>query len=193
MKMKLVKVLVIIGQVFVLFLISFFGWFLIEMKIPGKGAICDAEQLYLFLTWCVFIFISVGMIINSSLYYMKSKWKRYRVIVILFISSLLFCSIFLRAIIMTVYYGTEKYVIEAEELVFIKIQLFENKKFFAYTYNAACELENIGTYNIIEGVLTLNYKNEKSEYLGTKYRIENDKIDCLNCEVTNDFRIKKSE
>ncbi len=193
MKMKLVKVLVIIGQVFVLFLISFFGWLLIEMKIPSKGAICDAGQLYLFLTWCVFIFISVGMIINSRSYYIRGKWKKYRIIVMLFISILLFCSIFLRQIILTVYYGREKYVIEAEELVFIKIQLFENKRFFAYTFNNACEVENIGNYKLIEGVLTLNYKNEKSEYLGTKYRIENDKIDCLNCEIENDLRIKRSK
>ncbi len=191
--MRFIKALGIISQVFVLFLASFLGWLLIEMKIPGKGAICDAGQLYLFLTWCVFIFISVGIIINSRTYYIKGKWKKYRVVVGLFISVLLFFSIFLRAIIMTVYYGREKYVIEAKELVFIKIQLFENKKFFAYTYNAACEVENIGTYNIIEGVLTLNYKNEKSEYLGTKYLIENDKIDCLNCEIANDLSVKKSK
>ncbi|WP_422092090.1 hypothetical protein [Tenacibaculum ovolyticum] len=188
--MNIKNVLIIIGQIIVVSLTLFSGIFLLYLEIPGNGALCDAEQIMLVGTWTFFIPLAFGIIINSWIFHKKGKWKNYRISIILVTSILLFFSISLREIIMATYYGKEKNVIEAEIPVFIKIQLFENGKFFAYTYDISCESENTGTYNLTDNKLNLNYKNEKSKYLGTEYKIENNNVNCLNCEQNSELKIK---
>jgi hypothetical protein len=188
--MNLKNVLIIIGQVIVVSFALFFGLFLIYMKIPGNGALCDAEQIILVGTWAIFLPLVFGIVINSWINYVKGKWRKYRIATISIITILLFLSIFLRPIIMKIYYGKEQHVIESENPISIKIQLFENGKFFAYTYNISCESENTGTYNLKENILILNFKKEKSNYLGTEYRIENEDVKCLNCDNTYELKIK---
>ena len=189
-KMTIKNILIIIGQLITVSLFLFLGFFLIYMKIPGNGAICDAEQIMLFGTWIIFIPLAFGLIINSWIFYKKGKWKNYRIILIMVALILILLSISMREIIMATYYGNEKNVIEGENPVFIKIQLFENGKFFAYTYDISCESENTGTYNLTNNKLNLNYTNEKSEYLGTEYKIENNNVNCLNCEQNYELKIK---
>jgi|AntDeeMinimDraft_5_1070356.scaffolds.fasta_scaffold20651_1 hypothetical protein len=188
--MNIKNVFIIIGQIITVSLVLFFGLFLTYMKIPGNGALCDAEQIMLVGTWAIFIPLVFGIIINSWIYYAKGKWKNYRITIIVITSVILFLSVFLRQLIMTTYYGKEKNVIENENPVVIKIQLFENGKFFAYTYDISCESENVGTYNLKENILKLNFKNEKPEYLETEYRIENNDVKCLNCENKYELKIK---
>jgi len=188
--MTIKNTLIIIGQFITVSLILLLGFILVDMKIPGNGGLCDAEQIMLAGTWIIFIPLVFGIIINSWIYYGKGKWKKYRIAIIVITSIILFLSVFLRQIIMTTYYGKEKNVIENENSTFIKIQLFENGKFFASTYDISCENENIGTYSLKENILKLNYKNEKSEYLETEYRIENNDVKCLNCEDKYELKIK---
>lgn len=188
--MNIKNVLIIIGQVIVVSLTLFFGIFLLYMEIPGNRALCDTEQILLVGTWTIFIPLAFGIIINSWSFHKKGKWKSYRITIILVTSILLFFSISLREIIMATYYGKEKNVIEGENPVFIKIQLFENGKFFAYVDAISCESENTGTYNLTDNKLNLNYKNSKSEYLGTEYKIESSNVNCLNCEQNYELKIK---
>ena len=183
------KAAIIFGQIFILFLILLFGIFLIDLKIPGNGGICDAEQILLFWTWVIFVLLVGGITINSFIFYAKNKWKKYRIGVILTCSILLFLSIFLRGIVNSIYFGKEKFLLESNESIFIKIQLFENGKFFAYTYDISCEIENYGTYKISNNKLNLNFKNKKSEYLGTEYIINNNKVNCLNCKQNIELKI----
>ena len=91
---------------------------------------------------------------------------------------------------MTINYGKETYLIEGNDPVYIKIELYANGKFFAYTYDTSCESENIGTYKLIDNKLTFKFKSEKSEYLGTEYRIENNLVDCLDCKNKYELKIK---
>ena len=182
--------LIIIGQVVAVSLTLFLGIFLTHMNVPGNGALCDAEGIMLVGTWTIFLPLVFGIIINSWFFYKKGKWKKYRISIILVTSILLFFSISLREIIMATYYGKEINVIEGENPIFIKIQLFENGKFFAYTNDISCENESTGTYNQTDNKLNLNYTNEKSEYLGTEYKIENSNVNCLNCEQNYELKIK---
>ena len=188
--MNIKNVLIIIGQVVVVSFALFFGLILIYMKIPGNGALCDAEQIILVGTWAIFLPLVFGIVINSWINYAKGKWKKYRIATISIITILLFLSIFLRPIIMKIYYGKEQYIIESKNPIFIKIQLFENGNFFAYTYDINCESENTGTYNLKGDMLKLNFKKEKSNYLGTEYRIKNEDVKCLNCDHEYELKIK---
>ena len=188
--MSLKSVLIIIGQVFTVLLFLLLGFLLIHMKIPGNGATCDPEQTILFGTWLIFILLGIGLLINSWIFYSKWKWKKYRVGIISTIFIFFFLTIFLRQIIMTINYGKETYLIEGNDPVYIKIELYANGKFFAYTYDTSCESENIGTYKLIDNKLTFKFKSEKSEYLGTEYRIENNLVDCLDCKNKYELKIK---
>lgn len=91
---------------------------------------------------------------------------------------------------MFVQYGNEKHVIEGENLVFIKIQLFENGRFFANTFDVSCDRESVGTYELSKNTLQLHFENENPDYLGTKYRIENSVVNCLNCDQDYKLTIK---
>ena len=188
--MTIKNILIIIGQLVLVPLTLFLGIFLIYMEIPGNGALCDAEGIMLVGTWTIFLPLFLGIIINSWINYKKGKWKKYRIVIISIFITILFLSIFSRPIIMETYYGKEKNVIESESPIFIKIQLFENGKFFAYTYDISCESENTGTYNLTNNKLTLNYTNEKSKYLETEYKIEDSNVNCLNCKKNYELKIK---
>lgn len=186
--MKLKSILIIIGQVITVLLFLLLGFLLIDMKIPGNGAICDPEQIMLLRTWIFFILLGIGLFINSWIFY--SKWKKYRIGIISMVLFFFFLSIFLRQIIMLINYGKEINLLEGNDPVYIKIKLYDNGKFFAYTYDASCESENIGTYKLTDNKLIFKFKREKSEYLGTEYRIENNLVDCLDCENKYQLKIK---
>lgn len=186
--MSIKNTLIIAGQIIITSLILLLGYLLIDMKIPGNGALCDAEQIILFGVWIIFILLTFGLIINSWIFYIKEKWKKYRILSIVISSILIILAISFRQIILTTYYGKEKSIIEGQNPINIKIQLFENGKFFAYTYDISCESESIGTYKLTNNLLKLKYKNKKSDYLGTEYRIENGNVNCLDCE--NNYELK---
>lgn len=183
------QILVVVGQIISVLLFLFLGSLLINMKILGNGAICDPEQIFLFGTWLIFISLGIGLLVNSWFFYLKGKWKKYRVGLIFIISIFLFLSIFLRQIIM-IGYGEGKFLIERDDRIYVKIKLYNNGDFFAYTYDLSCESENIGIYKLKGNILTLEFKNEKSEYLGTKYQIENNLVNCLDCKNKYELKIK---
>ena len=185
--MTLKNVLIIIGQIITVLLFLLTGSLLIHMKIPENGAICDPEQIMLFGTWIIFISLGIGLLINSWIFYLKGKWKKYRVGII---STTLIFFFFLRQIIITIYFGKEIKLIEGNDLIHIEVKLYDNGKFFAYTYDISCESENIGTYTLTDNKLYLKFKSEKPKYLGTEYQIENEVVKCLDCKNKYDLKIK---
>ncbi|SFQ19384.1 hypothetical protein SAMN05444277_106205 [Parafilimonas terrae] len=78
--------------------------------------------------------------------------------------------------------------IEGSDPINVKITLFKNGKFIAYIYDISCKSENTGTYKQIDTLLTLEFEDQKSKYLGAKYKIENDSVKCLDCNL--DLRLK---
>ncbi|WP_420571205.1 hypothetical protein [Kordia sp.] len=172
------------------FIIGVLSFSLIYLKIPGYGGLCDADQIVFVLVWFVFFVTSVGFMLNSWIFYNKNNWKPYRIFAISVTAALIFLCIFLRQIIMFVQFGNEKYVIEGENFVFVKIQLFENGRFFAKTFDVACDRESVGTYELSKNTLELHFENENPDYLGTTYQIKNSEVICLNCDQDYNLKIK---
>ena len=178
-KIKLISK--IFGQIITILTIFTLGFFLISLKKPGNGAICDPEQLFLFATYVIFLISAIGIIINSIFHYKRNNWKIYRIITIIFSSIMIYLVMTInRERYLNKNYGKLKYEITSKNSipVIIDIKLYENNKFFAYTYDGACESENIGTYKLSNKKLILNFENKKSEYLNKTYDIKENKIFC---------------
>ena len=188
--MILKNMLIISGQmvIHIIFLVLVIP--LIYMEIPGYGAICDSNQVILFVYWIILIPFSFGIIINSLHYLKRGKWTTYRILSILIVSCFILFAIRLRPLIFQKYYGKEENALYGVDPVFIKIQLFENGTFFARTSDLNCESENTGQYTYSHNILVLDYANEKSAYLGTTYEINNNRACCLNCVQFSQLEIK---
>ncbi len=183
----------IIGQTIALGFVIFLGTFLIWEQFPGNKIICDAEQLnYLFLR-LIFVIISIALIINSWVFLKKNSSNKYRITIIIFCFLINLIFIFIRSLIFNFSYGNEKHIIKNTDIyeTLVEIKLYENGKFYAWTYDMGCQLENVGTYIMKENKLTLIFESEKSKYLGTQFLIKNDVVLCLkDCEYNNELRMK---
>jgi glucan phosphoethanolaminetransferase (alkaline phosphatase superfamily) len=185
----------IIGQTIVFGIVILLGILLSWEQIPGNKNICDAGQGFYGLAWLIFIIISIALFINSWIFLKKRSWKKYRITVMIICILIVLISLSIRSVIFQVSYGKEKHKIENTENYnqLIEIKLYENGKFYSWTYDMSCQIENIGTYKLNENKITLEFENEnaKSEYLGTEYLIENDKVICeKDCEYENELKIK---
>ena len=174
----------ILGQIIAILIVFSIGGFILFTKTPGNGALCDPEEVLLVITYLLFIISVILFLINSINHHSKNDWKKYRIIMITLTLSMIMLTFSLRMLYFKIAYGNEKYLIENKNGndVFIKIKLYENGKFFSYTYDASCESENIGTYNISGNNLTFNYANEKSKYLENRYTIDDKELVCKDCD-----------
>ena len=91
--MTIKNTLIIIGQFIIVSLILLLGLFLAHMKIPGNGALCDAEQIMFAGTWIIFGPLAFGIIINSWIFLAKGKWRNYRITIIIITSIRVSCGI----------------------------------------------------------------------------------------------------
>ncbi|WP_430413183.1 hypothetical protein [Kordia sp.] len=183
----------ILGQIIALGIVIFLGILLTWEQIPGNKNICDAGQGLYGLAWLIFIIISIALFINSWIFLNKNNWKKYRITVMIICVLIVLISLTLRSVIFQVSYGKEKHKIENTENYnqLIEVKLYENGKFYSWTYDMGCQLENIGTYKLNGNKITLEFGNEKSEYLGTEYLIENDKVVCnKGCDYENELKIE---
>lgn len=173
----------ILGQLITISLILILGLFLIYLKIPGNGGLCDPEQIMYVILWLVFLTIDITFIINSLIYYRKRKWIKYRIIAAYSTLSIVLLAFSFRWLIIHFYYGNATYKIindgVNEDFISINIVLYENGKFFSKTYQN-CENENTGTYNINGNLLILKFNNKKHNFLGTRYLINDSHLKCLN-------------
>lgn len=182
----------IVGQFLAVIFTGLLGILLTYEEIPGNESICDAGQADYVFAWFLFSVFSFFLIINSAIFYQKKNWVKYRIIVISTFSLLLFLSLFIKSITFFIFYGNEKYVIERakESFELIDLKLYENKRFHSWTFDMGCQVGNVGTYTITDKRLTLKFEDVKSEYLGTRYQIENNNIKCLDCDNDLIFKIK---
>ena len=178
----------IISQLIALTTFLFLGGLILFTKIPGYGAICDAEQIYLVYLYLLFIIVFFLFLVNSIHYYKKNNWKKYRLFVIRLSVLILFLIFSLRSIYTLLYYGFAEYKIENRDNdkgVITQITLYKNGKFFSYTYDCSCETENSGTYKITDKELKLYFNTEKPVYLDTIYKINGNLLTCENCAHNN--------
>ena len=178
------KILKIFGQVITGILILVLGISWISFTIPGQRNFCDADQIYMYYFGLLFIFITIGFLINSIVFLRKKQWTKYRIIAIsltLLIGLLILST---RGIMTKTIYGRTMYTITNQDNAYtlIKIRLFKNHKFISVTYNLSCNIENIGAYKLTDNELTLTFEGEKSEYLETRYGLKNDTLKSLDNE-----------
>lgn len=193
MKRLIIKTFRIIGQCIAIVSLLLLGGVLIYLQIPGQGGICDADQMLYVSIIGLFILISLLFMLNSIIFYFKGHWIKYRLLSIIFISIMILSSVFLRKIILTIAYGKEKISLTSNPNsgVHIKLKLYKNGKFYSYTYDISCEEENIGTYTILDYELKLEFKDEKSEFLGTRYKIVDKEVECIDCKFDNGLVIQE--
>ena len=180
-------------QATILLIVLLIGTLLIWERVPGNGSICDPEQHDYFVAWMLFIGLSSLVIINSWFFLKRNHWKRYRIVALLIAILLLTISFSIRPLVFAIVYGKEIFVIENQEEGFelIKLRLYENNRFFSWTYDMSCQIENIGTYRLEKGKMVLSFENEKSDYLGTEYLFKDDSLICVKgCQYKNDLVIK---
>ncbi len=185
---QFLKVLRIVGQVLILSFLFLFAYPLIELKLPGKRIFTDQDQIGMVIFGALFFITAFGLLLNSTIMFSKNHWRNYRLIasiatVILVSLILLPRENFVKIILGKPNHSfnrvdkNEKYATAS-----IKIRLFENGKFLSETYDAHLNNENIGNYTFKNGNLILDFVNEKSEYIGTEFKMINDTLNCLNCK-----------
>jgi hypothetical protein len=185
---QFLKVLRIIGQVLTLSSIVLFAYPLIELKLPGKRIFTDQDQIGMAIFGALFFITTFGLLLNSTIMFSKKHWKNYRLIAV--IISVIFISLVLlpRENIVKLILGKPNHSFnrvdknEKYATATMKIRLFENGKFLSETYDAHLNNENIGNYTFENGNLNLDFHNEKSEYMGTEFKMINDTLNCLNCK-----------
>lgn len=186
--MNLKNVFIVFGQTILVLLFLLIGLSFINNQIPGHRSICDAENIFIFEASILFVLIGIGLFINSWYHLANNKWKTYRILLITIIPIIFCLSLFLRQMIVPIFFGKEITRIEGINPINVKIALFKNGKFIAYTYDISCERENTGTYKRIGNVLTLKFEDQILKYLGVTYKIESDSVKCLDCSL--DLRLK---
>jgi hypothetical protein len=185
----------VLGQSILLLIVLLVGSLLIWERIPGNGSICDPGQHFYFVAWVIFIGLSSALIINSWFFLKRNHWKQYRIAALTIVTLLLMIAFSIRPMVFSLTYGNEKYVLENQEESFeqIKLKLYENEKFFSWTYDMGCQIENTGTYTFEKGRIVLSFDNKKSDYIGTEYLIADKRFVCVKgCEVKNELVVKTS-
>lgn len=185
----------IITQAFVVLILGSIAVVLLWSKIPGNDEVCDAGQGYYVIVWGIFYIACLLFIINSWIFYEKNSWKKFRLNAIRITFLIILLSFSLKGILLTTLYGIKKQTIIEKPgngfFTCLKLKLYNSGKFFCYTYDASCEQETFGTYSIKNDIVTLQFKSETSDYLGTKLKIDNENIICINCSYDMELMFQK--
>lgn len=105
--MNVKNVFIIIGQTISVSLFLIIGLSFINNQIPGHRAICDAENIFIFKALILFVLLGIALFINSWYHIKKNKWKKYRIVLITIIPFIFCLSLFLRRMIVPIFFGKE--------------------------------------------------------------------------------------
>ncbi len=171
---------VILGLISFLIGVGYIFW-----RLPGNFIFCDPDQIFIF---------QIGLIFSVSFLWfliLVSRTEDYRDTI--FIISFCFLgSMFLTSpILKFINYGIVNQNYVHDEMALIYMKLYKNGKFISSTYDGGCQIENTGTYEINNKEMILSFNDEKSEYLGTRYTLNNSFLECSNCTYQLNLRIEK--
>jgi hypothetical protein len=171
-------------------LFIFLGISLLQMKIPGYGAMCDADNMF-YLLFIILFTILGGAILTYSFIRYHQRHKKAYLILIIFVLILSGLNLVPRNWIFRLYFKNEKYLLEnSVSDPVIKIHLYENGDFFAHTIDFSCSTENVGTYILKQDTLSLFFKNKKSKYLDSLYVIQGNTVRGLRQNIILKLRDK---
>ncbi|AGC75567.1 hypothetical protein LX97_00260 [Nonlabens dokdonensis] len=173
----------LIGQLLVLVVLTLIASFFIYIISPGNFMICDKDGLIIYPLFLVFTICSIGILINSIAQYRKGKWRAYRLISIGFTISLIVSIFIFRPLYFLVVFDDVIIKLEENEQAYIELELYENKRFYVDYFESGCGIEKVGTYQIINDQLLLEYDSNKTSYFGKLFKIEENEAVCLDCDI----------
>ena len=202
---QLINILRIIGQSILILVFGLAGGLLFEFRIPGHHTFTDNDAGPLSLVYGIFIIIGLGLLLNSLIFKLKSHWSKFRIGVMIFVIGFGLAVFLPRDIIKWTYFGEKEMEftsIENDDFIWVRLQLYKNNDFLCSTsHGGEMTEETLGEYKLKNNVLELHLKNEISEHtkkgyhtlyknIGTKYRVSNDTLVCLDCE--KEIKLKKN-
>jgi hypothetical protein len=181
----------IIGQLLTIFVFVFSGVGLFHFRLPGNHSFTDNDLAVSAILYAIFFMTGIGLIVNSFFFIIKSHWKKYRVGVLAFVFGCILAIVVPRQFIFWIAFGKQESEFVTVDVdnssdVMIQLKLFKNNKFVSTSTNFHLTKENIGTYIKSDTLLRLTFPNEKSQLIGTKFKIQNDTLYCEDCssEIT---------
>ena len=205
MNIKLINIIRIIGQLISISIFGLTGGLLFHFRIPGNETFTDNDAGPLALVYGIFLIIGIGLLINSLVFKQKKHWEKYRIGVLIFIIGFGLAVFLPRDIIKWSYFGEKEMEftsIENSDFIWVKLELYKNNDFLCSTsHRGEMTEETLGKYELKQNVLELYLKNGISEHtkkgyqtlyenIGTKYRILNDTLICIDCE--KEIKLKKN-
>ena len=205
MNEKLISTIRIIGQLISVSIFGLVGGLLFHFRIPGNETFTDNDAGPLALVYGIFIIIGIGLLINSLIFKQKNHWKKYGIGLLIFVVGFELAVFLPREIIKWTYFGGKEMEftsIENPDFIWVQLELYKNNDFLCSTsHGGEMTEETIGEYKLKNNVLELHLKNEISEHtkkgyptlyknIGTKYRLSNDTLVCLDCE--KEIKLKKN-
>jgi len=187
--MNVKKISIILVQTILTIVLLLSGFLLIYTRIPGNGAICDADQTIYFLVIMVFMISSISLLLTTAAFYSNDTWKKYKIFTITLIFLLTFL-IFSTKKIMFMVKGEKEMTLVSDDFYTLEIQLYKSGDFFSYSFDGiSCEAESLGTYEMSNGVLKLIFKTKKPILLGNSYSIDNEEAHCIDCAISQKLKL----
>ena len=205
MNKKLISIVRIIGQLISISIFGLAGGLLFHFRIPGNETFTDNDSGPLALVYGIFIIVGIGLLINSLILKQKNHWKKYRIGVLVIVIGFGLVIFLPRDIMKWTYFGKKEMEftsIENADFIWVRLELYKNNDFLCSTsHGGEMTEETLGEYKLKNNVLELDLKNEISEHtkngyqtlyknIGTKYRVSNDTLVCLDCE--KEIKLKKN-
>jgi hypothetical protein len=204
MNKKLINIIRIIGQLISISIFGLAGGLLFYFRIPGNQTFTDDDSGALALVYGAFLIIGIGLIINSLVFKLKNHWKKYRIGLLIFVIGFGLTIFLPRDIIKWAFLSKKEMEftsIENADFIWVRLELYKNNDFLSSTSHGGEMTEEIlGEYKLKNNILELHLKNEISEHtkkryqilyknIGTRYRVSNDTLVCLDCE--KEIKLKK--
>lgn len=205
MNKKLRNLIRIIGQLISISIFGLAGGLLFHFRIPGNETFTDNDAGPLALVYGIFLIIGIGLLINSLIFKHKNHWKKYRTGIIVFVIGFGLLVFMPRDVIKWTFFGGKKMEftsVKNPDFIWVKLELYKNNDFLCSTsHGGEMTEETLGKYKLKDNVLELHLKNGISEHtkkgyqtlyenIGTKYRILNDTLICIDCE--KEVKLKKN-
>jgi hypothetical protein len=87
---------------------GFVGSLLFHFKFPGNQTFTDNDVVILSMFYGLFIFIGIGLTLNSFLFILKNHWKKFRIGVMIFAIGFLIVVFVPRELVVWTLYGEQK-------------------------------------------------------------------------------------
>ncbi|MFS4482269.1 hypothetical protein ACKGJY_04585 [Hyunsoonleella sp. 2307UL5-6] len=205
MNKKLINIIRIVGQLISISIFVLVGGLLVHFRIPGNNTFTDNDAGPLALVYGIFLIIGIGLLLNSLIFKQKNHWKKYRTGIIVLVIGFGLLVFIPRDVVKWTFFGGKKLEftsIKNPDFIWVKLELYKNNDFLCSTsHGGEMTEETFGEYKLKNNVLELHLKNGISEHtknryktlyenIGTKYRILNDTLICMDCE--KEIKLKKN-